>query len=205
MAHIGDNDAPRIIALPKSRVPKHLGLWVFLAIVALGVVFGPRLLPMLKSGDRCHPEGLPTVKNVALTVCVDPSTWSWLETHQRTRQMYAEGPHKIYFDTLATPQYLPQAEFRDFILTYVKQYATNNEEVQILGEGQATLGGRSWQFIEFSSDTGVFVDYYYSEPKFGSAQLFFFSFKEFLDQRKALAEPILASVQFTNKPAASSS
>jgi hypothetical protein len=178
-------------------VRRAVGPLMLLAAIVAVIVLYPVLRPVLKGGDRCHPEGLPTVKNVALTVCVDPSTWTWLDTHQATRQLYMEGPRKILFDSIASTGTVAMGELRALVIAYVDRYATNGEPVTILGEGDATLGGRPWRFIEFSSDTGYFVDYYYSAEGFGMAQLFFFSFKEHLEVRKALAQPILDSVTFT--------
>lgn len=189
----GDGQTPRAAA-PKLPLTRFLGFGIFLAIILGIFIAGPRFV---SSGDRCHPQGLPIVKNVALEACVDTGTWAWLETYQPLRQMYAEGPHKIYFDTLASKTYQQPEAFRDFVLAYLHQYATNNEDLKILEEGTRTLGGRPWAYVEVASDTGVMVDYYYTDPAFGSAQLIFFSFNEFLAERKALAEPILQSVKFT--------
>lgn len=174
-----------------------------LLAVALALLMFPWYGPAIfRSADRCRPEGLPPVKNVPLTVCVDPGTWSWLETHQPVRQLYAEGPHKIYFDTLASREVFTPAEFRAAILRYVPMFATNGEPVHILSEGQERLGGRLWQVIEFATDTARLRDYYYSAPGFGSVQLSFLSFKEHVARRDELAGPILASVRFTQDVAA---
>lgn len=184
--------------VPRSR---YRTLWIVLAVVVFGIAVAPWLMPLgpmlFRPSDRCHPEGLPTVKVVALSVCVDPGAWSWFMPGQPSKQSYGNGREKIYFDTIGFEQAVPLPEFRAFILKGSEQYGTNKEPITVVSEREVTLGGRVWHALEMASQTSRFVDYYYSAEGFGSVQLFFLSFTENVARRDELAAPILASVTFT--------
>ena len=176
---------------PKWRVP-----WVWIGVVVLGIAIWP-WLPKSGVSDRCHPQALPTVKVVALDVCVNPSDWSWFMTPKTTLQSYGAGRDKVFFDSIGFPVAFGAAELRQSIFEGAHQYATNFEDLVVIGEGEVTLGGRTWQRLELASETSQFVYYSYSAEGFGTAELFFLSFKENVKRRDELAAPILASVKFT--------
>ena len=182
-----------------SGRPRFRRLWILLGLVVLGVAVYPWVRPYLKTtSDHCRPEGLPTVRNVPLTVCVDPRIWSWFVPVQASKQSYGNGREKIYFDSIGFAEAHPEADLRAFIIKGANQYGTNKEVVEIVGERDVTLGGRPWHAIEFATHTAQFVDYYYSAEGFGTIQLFFLSFKENLARRDELAAQILNSIEFTD-------
>jgi hypothetical protein len=156
----------------------------------------PWLRPSFTGGDRCHPEGLPSVKVVKLDVCVNPSNWSWFFTPKATMQSYGAGPDKVYFDTIGFPDAYPADFLRSFIFDAAHQYATNKETLQVVDESDVTLGGKTWHKLDLLSDTSQFVFYYYSAEGFGTIQLFFLGFRENVKRRDELAAPVLASVKF---------
>jgi hypothetical protein len=175
---------------------KFRGLWIALGLMVLAIALAPWLAPSFTGGDRCHPEALPSVKVVQLDVCVNPADWSWFFTPQATIQSYGAGRDKIYFDSIGFPDAYPADELRRFIFERAHQYATNQETLQVVSEGDVTLGGRTWRRLELASDTSQFVYYYYSAEGFGTVQLFFLGFKDNVRRRDELAAPVLASVTF---------
>ena len=182
-----------------SGRPRFRRLWILLGLVVLGVAVYPWVRPYLKTtSDHFRPEGLPTVRNVPLTVCVDPRIWSWFVPVQASKQSYGNGREKIYFDSIGFAEAHPEADLRAFIIKGANQHGTNKEVVEIVGERDVTLGGRPWHAIEFATHTAQFVDYYYSAEGFGTIQLFFLSFKENLARRDELAAQILNSIEFTD-------
>lgn len=180
----------------KPGPSKFRGLWIFLGLVVFGIALAPWLAPSFQGGDRCHPEALPSVKVVKLDVCVNPSNWSWFFTPKATMQSYGAGRDKVFFDTVAFPDAYGYDYLRDFIFDAAHQYATNEETLRVVSEGDITLGGRTWKKLDLISDTSQFVYYYYSAEGFGTVQLFFLAFVENVARRDELAAPILASVKF---------
>jgi hypothetical protein len=185
-----------------SGLRRLLQLYVFIAVV---LVAYPWLRPMLAkmAADGCHPGNKDNIREVAMTLCVNSRNWNEILTFEPGKTSFsAGGTEKIFFHTFGQLPAIPAAELPSLILEYSTQYATNDEKLEVIKQWPVTLAGRQWQAMEFASHTADLVVYYYSSAEFGSAELFFMSFKEDVAKRDALADPILKSISF-GKSAAS--
>jgi len=170
-----------------------------LAVLIVGVVAYPWLRPML-GRDTCHPGGQSNVLDVPLTLCVNPAIWGAIVTMEPGKTSFGNGAEKIYFDSFGQADPIPFEALPKLILNYSKQFATNNEDFSEVKEWTTELGGHTWRAMNFASQTADLVVYYYSDPKFGSAELFFMSFKPQITRRDQLADEILRTVTFTATP-----
>lgn len=153
------------------------------------------LAPSIDSAG-CRPGGRVDVAFVPLTLCVDPAIWGPIVTMEPGKTSFGAGAEKIYFDSFGQREVIPAAQLSQLILRYSKQFATNNEDLSEVAESVARVGGRDWHALHFASETADLVVYYYSSEGFGSAELFFMSFKPDVARRDALAAPILNSLRF---------
>jgi hypothetical protein len=200
-------DGARPQASPPQQAPRlrrgRIAAWAvaLVVLVAAGVLFWLR--PSF-DGSGCHPGGRVDVIGVPLRLCVDPAVWGPIVTTEPGKTSFGAGAEKIYFDSFGQRDVIPPERLSTLILRYSKQFATNNEDLSEVAERTATVAGRPWHVLQFASETADLVVYYYSAEGFGSAELFFMSFKPDVARRDALAAPILESVRFTAPEAAAS-
>lgn len=201
-----DGTRPPAAPPPSGQRPVRvapIAAWVFAAVVLAGVCIYFWVRPSL-DGSGCHPGGRVDVIGVPLMLCVDPAVWGAIVTMEPGKTSFGAGAEKIYFDSFGQREVIPASRLADLILRYSTQFATNNEEFSRAASGIVPIGGRPWHVLHFASETADLAVYYYSADGFGSAELFFMSFKPDVARRDALAGPLLQSVRFT-APAAGAS
>jgi hypothetical protein len=193
-ASAGGTPAPRRVARGQ------IAAWAIalVVLIAAGTYFWLR--PSF-DGSGCHPGGRVDALHVPLTLCVDPAVWGPIITMEPGKTSFGAGAETIYFDSFGQRDAIPAEQLSALILRYSKQFATNNEDLSEVAERTARIGGRDWHVLQFASETADLVVYYYSAEGFGSAELFFMSFKPDVARRDALAGPILATVRFTDDEA----
>jgi hypothetical protein len=188
---------PRPPVPPRVR-PGLVAVWALALVVLLAAGVWSWARPGF-DGSGCHPGGRVDVLRVPLTLCVDPAVWGPIVTQEPGKTSFGAGADKIWFDSFGQREVIPPEQLSDLILRYSKQFATNNEDLSEVAERTAKVGGRDWHVLQFASETADLVVYYYSADGFGSAELFFMSFKPDVARRDALAGPILATVRFTGR------
>jgi len=117
-------------------------------------------------------------RNVGLSACIDDAEWELRAPQGDQEFLFFSLDQRVGFTVITEQASFTASDFRRAVLVNGMN-ANGGKEVQVVSERVESVGGRSWNVIEYQlgepGEELEFQNFYYSQPDFGAVQVVFWS------------------------------